>query len=193
MSVLGELPDRPVMLPADLMSMAYIAHRLREADRVECFAGRLTTPDALAMDVMAVPGFIDVCWLSGAPVAAIGARQLWSGVWSVWAFGTDDWHRVTHTLTKHVIRFLFPAVLNLDGHRAECASHVGHHEAHAWLEWLGFEREALMRGHGRNGEDFYLYSCLRGSHDVPKQWGRRRNEHRSDRLSETTGRASSDR
>jgi hypothetical protein len=187
MSVLGELPARPVMLPADVMSMAYITHRLREADRIECFCGRLNTADALAIDAMAVPGFVDVCWLAGAPVAAIGGRQLWPGVWSVWAFGTDDWPRVIHTLTKHTIRYLVPAMLNLGGHRAECATHVDHHEAHAWLEWLGFEREALMRGHGRNGEDFYLYSWRRAQ-DV--HWWGRRHEHLRDRLPETTGRAS---
>jgi hypothetical protein len=158
MTLHADIPVRPVMLPADLMSMCYITHRLREADRVECFAGRFSHPDQLAMDAISSQGFVDICWLGGVPVAAIGARQSWPGVWSVWAFGTDDWPRVALTLSKHAVRSLRPAMLKLNGHRAECASHVKHHSAHAWLEWMGFKREALMRGHGRNGEDFYLYA-----------------------------------
>ena len=170
---------QPVMMPADLMSMLWITHHLREVDKREVFAGRFSNGDDLAIDVVRVPGFVDVCWLGDKPAAAIGGRELWPGVWSVWAFGTDEWPRVKYTLTRHVVQHLVPAMLRQGGRRATCESHASHVEAHRWLEWLGFEREAVLRGHGRDGSDFYLYAWLR-SDDHVRWWGRRDRQFRTD-------------
>lgn len=153
-----------------LMSLAYIAHNMREIDKREVFAGRYTDPDALAIDALTVPGFTDIAWLDALPVAAIGGREQWPGVWNVWCWGTDSFARVKFTLSKHIIRTLVPAMINNGGWRGQCYSHEDHAEAHAWLEWLGFEREAVMRQFGRDGSDFFLYVWR---HDHVHGWGRR--------------------
>lgn len=152
-----------------LMSLAYIAHHLREVDQREVFAGRYTDPDALAIDALTVPGFTDVVWLDALPVAAIGGREQWPGVWNVWCWGTDEFPKVKLTLTRHILRTLVPAMIAQGGWRGQCYSRHDHTESHAWLEWLGFEREAVMRQFGRDGSDFYLY-VWRARH-VLQFWG----------------------
>jgi hypothetical protein len=155
--------SRVSLTDPDLMALAFIAERMRERDRVECLATCFTTPAQLAADAMLGGGFCNVAWiesLDGAharPVAAIGARQRWPGVWSVWAWGTDEWPKVVVSLTRHAKRTLIPLLVERGAHRAQCASLAEHAEAHRWLEYLGAKREATLTGYGRNGEDFALF------------------------------------
>ena len=159
--------------PPTLMSVAYVAHHMREIDRREVFAGRFNAADALAIDVLAVPGFVDVIWLDTTPAAVVGGRELWPGTWSVWAWGTDDWPRVQITLNRHIIRTLIPSIIKRGGWRGQCYSHEDHTEAHAWLKWLGFEHEGTMRQFGRDGSDFLMFAW-RARDDVLRRWGRNR-------------------
>jgi len=167
------VPTAPFMAPPDLMALAYIANNLREVDKREVFAGRITTPEQLTIEAFQTTGLCDVAWVHGRPAAAVGGRELWRGVWSVWAWGTDDWHDVKFTLTRHIIRTLVPAMLAHGGHRGECYSHEDHHEAHAWLEWLGFTCEGRLREYARDRSDFLIYAWRRHA-DVLQFWGRRR-------------------
>jgi hypothetical protein len=145
------------MLPAEMLAVHWVASRMREVDRREVFAGRLTSPEALTIDVMTVPGFVDIAWRDVTPCAVVGGREAWPGVWNVWCWGTDDWFSVKLTVTRHIIRTLIPAIVKSGGWRGQCYSHEDHHEAHAWLKWLGFECEGTMREFGRDGSDFFMF------------------------------------
>lgn len=166
------IPTKPFMAPPDLMALAYIANNLREVDKREVFAGGITTPDQLAVQAFQTIGFCDVAWVHGRPAAAVGAHEKWRGVWSVWAWGTDDWPDVKLTLTRHIIRTLVPAMLHNGGHRGECYSNEEHHEAHAWLEWLGFVCEGRLREYARDRSDFLIYAWRAQGHVLHKWWGR---------------------
>jgi RimJ/RimL family protein N-acetyltransferase len=45
-----------------------------------------------------------------------------------------------------------------DLHRLTANTHEDHTQSIRWLEWLGFEREGLMRKYGTLRENFYLYA-----------------------------------
>lgn len=146
-----------MIVPLDLWAAEYVARRLRDADRREVFATRWAASEkALAQDMAASPlGWVAVA--DYGPVAAVGAIPRWPGVWSVWMLATDDFPKCRFSLTRHVRSVIIPALRETGAHRAECASLASHIEAHAWLRYLGAEKEATLRGYGRNGEDFLLF------------------------------------
>ena len=94
----------------------------------------------------------------GVPVASIGALPSWPGVWSAWAYGTDDWNKVALTLTKHVVRHMIPSLERFGAHRVQCHAMEKHTQACRWLERLGAKADARLDNYGRHGQSFVLYS-----------------------------------
>lgn len=147
------------LLPRDLAALEFICCNLRAADREEVFANRWNDdPFALAQDTYNAGDFQWIAWRDGLPVASIGAIPVWPGVWQVWAYGTDDWLKVAVTLTKHVKRFMIPAIENTGAHRAQCFALGSHETARRWLERLGAAPECVLDNYGRHGQTFVLYS-----------------------------------
>lgn len=135
-----------------------VVRNMRECDREEIYATQWNDDPALfAERVYAVSGFCWVAWLDGRPAAVVGAAPERPNVYAAFAFGTDEWPRVVLSVTRHIRRFMIPALINAGCHRVSCASHAHHTEAHKWLERLGAEREAVHPGYGRGGETFFLY------------------------------------
>lgn len=157
-------PDRKALL--------YIVDNLRTADREELNA--LTFyPDraeVLADEVASWGPFAFVGWHDGRPVGAAGATEMWPGVWSFWMFGTDDIPKVGLEMTRLIKRRIFPLLFDLGMHRGEARSIHSHQWAHRWLKTLGFNYEATLRGFGKNGEDFLVFTLHRsdGSNHVPQ-------------------------
>lgn len=150
------------LLPFDPDAALHVARNMREADRREIFATRYgDDPDPVVADLAQVPGFSWVAVRDGEPCAVIGARPIWPTVWGVYAFGTDRWRDVVISLTRHVRRFMVPAIEHAGARRAICYSHAEHREAHAWLRALGATEEIPHPAWGRNGEDFILFSWRR--------------------------------
>lgn len=147
--------------PATFMDLAYIAINMREWDRKEIFATlNSEQPVDFAQFVMRISDVAHIAYKDRTPVAAVGAHEMWPGVWSVWAFGTDRFSEVGLSLTRFVRKTLIPALIKAGAHRGECRSIEGHTEAHRWLEALGMQREAEHPGMGKSGETFYTYSRL---------------------------------
>lgn len=137
----------------------YVAENLRERDRREIFATRWEDdPNGLALDTVAAGGFSWVASYKDRPVAVIGATPRWPKVWTAWAYGTDEWPRVVRRLTKHVRRFMMPALRNAGAIRVDCIALEEHHDARRWLTALGAQQEKTLASWGRNGETFVGYS-----------------------------------
>ena len=139
-------------------SALHVARNMREWDRKEIYATRWNeSAEELASDVSAYGRF---GWIAGTtePIAAVGAVPSWPGVWSVFMFATNDFRQIRFSLTSFVRRVIIPSLRDAGAHRAECASHIGHEEAHRWLELLGAHREGEpMREYGKDGSDFVRY------------------------------------
>lgn len=151
----------PELPQIDAAAVDHILANLRASDRRELEATNWSL-DGLAERVMNTQDFAFFAAHRDTPAALIGAVPMWPKVWSVFAFGTDDFQKVGLRLTKFARRYIIPAVLNSGAHRMECASIEGHDEAHRWLEALGFHRECSMMCYGRDGETFYRYVMLGG-------------------------------
>lgn len=143
----------------NLLDVAYVCNRLREADAREIFATRRTDdPDALAVEIIRYWGPMGwVAYNSARPVALVGATETWPGVWSAWMMATDEFPDVALGLTKFVKRRMIPGLVELGAFRCEARSIDGHTEAQRWLQVLGAVQEARLRRYGRNGEDFLVF------------------------------------
>lgn len=147
------------LLPLEFETVLAVARNMRAADRQEIYATRWDE-DAEALAADCVTGCsigAVIAARDGAPVAVIGAMELWPTVWSVWMFATDHWPKVALAATRFVRRHLTPALLDLGLRRAECRSCSTHKQAHRWLEYLGAQREAEHADYGKNGETFIGY------------------------------------
>ena len=144
--------------------MLHIASRLREEDKREQNALRWDDTDqALAATMM---NFGSPAWIACAenplePVYAFGLTPLRPGVWSLWGFGTDRWPHVALKVTRWARRVIVPSLPEM-GHRVECYCLASKVSAHRWLERFGAVEEGTLRGYGRNGEDFKLFSWTKG-------------------------------
>lgn len=139
-----------------------VACNLRERDKKELFATRYgNDPADLARDATRSGDFRWSACVDGVPVALIGAMPRWPGVWSAWAYGTDEWPAVVGTLTRHVRRFMLPALFNAGAHRVDAFALAEHDDARKWLEFLGAEQENTLDKWGKNGETFVCYVWTR--------------------------------
>lgn len=139
-----------------------IATNLRPRDREELFATRYgNDPAALARDAVATGAFRWGAYLDGRPVAMVGAFPRWPNVWTAWAYGTPEWPKAALTITRHVRRFMLPAIYNSGAHRVDALALASHTDARRWLESLGAVAEKTLDNYGRNGEKFVSYVWTR--------------------------------
>lgn len=154
---------RVQLIDRDLDALRHIARNLRERDREELFATRWDEdPETLALDTYNCGDFQWIATLDGEPVAVVGAAPAWPGFWTVFAYGTDKWPKVLVTLTRHVRRFIYPALWNSGARRVQCHALSTHEDARKWLTFLGAREEAVLDNFGKNGETFIQYLWDRG-------------------------------
>ena len=146
------------LLPLIEPAVASVAYNLRQADREELAAtmARFDSSAIAAAAVRVLFGFV-AATDDGVPVAAVGANEVWPGVYQVGMFATARWPEVALGTTRHVKRWLMPAIREAGVHRAHAFSLATHQEAHRWLFWLGARVEARLAGWGKGGEDFLLF------------------------------------
>jgi hypothetical protein len=144
-------------------AIAYVCRHMRQRDQKEIFATRWDgNPEAMAVSVGMTGAMTWCVWVDGKPAALFGATPRWPGVWSVWAFGTDDWPKAVRTVTKQIRRFLVPALRNNPGvHRVDCFALAEYTETGRWLQSFGLEPANTLDSWGKHGETFVLYTWTR--------------------------------
>lgn len=144
-------------------AVLHVCANMREADRIEVYATFGSDDPALYADFMCrMCELGTVAWLAhldGEPIAIVGMASMWSGVVSACMFATDSFYKIGLSMTKFVKNNMIPNfVREMKLHRAQCFSMNGHTVAHAWLEVLGAKPEAVVKGYGKNKEDFTLFT-----------------------------------
>jgi len=101
---------------------------------------------------------------NGFCLGAYGWILFWPGVSRAWALFSqvllDEYPTV---LARHVLHDLEHGEQDLKLHRIEATVTDAHSKAVAFLEWLDFRCEGLMRHYGPDGQDYWLYAR---THDV---------------------------
>jgi len=94
----------------------------------------------------------------GLPVAIGGLFCYRPNVASILFMATDNFPRVVLSLTRFILRELFPRYEAAGVHRFEAVSMLDHVEAHRWLKTLGLTQEAVFFDYGKNRETFVQFA-----------------------------------
>ena len=137
----------------------YVCNNLRDLSKEEMFATRPhDDPAELASELFHSAAIMWVGYHKDRPAALIGAFPLYPGVWGLFGCGTDEWQKIWRPMTVFARKTMMRTIAGSGAHRAHAASPVGHTQTHKWLKFLGAEQEAVLRGYGKNGEDFCLFA-----------------------------------
>lgn len=147
----------------ELNDALYVCQRMRAADYHEIMANRWEEDYVqVAQDAYNTPGVkYAVLNKQGLPVVIFGVAFVYPRVGSGWLIATDDLPAVRLETTK-ACKKVVETLLRGDIHRIQADSVETHDWSHEWLETIGFKRESVMPGYGKNGETFYRYAALRG-------------------------------
>lgn len=141
-------------------ALRYIAHNLRPRDRAEIFAMRWNDDEeAFVAEVCSVAGDLWRLWsLDGEPVAVNGVVPVRPGVVIAGAFGTNKWRSIIKPMTRWSLDYVIPLLRQAGYHRGEAYVLARNTDSRRWIELLGGELEAVLKGYGRGREDFLLYT-----------------------------------
>jgi len=159
------------LIPVSLAAIEYLTLNMREIDRAEIFGLRNhDSPTLLAYEVatLASYGKAAIAEHKGRPCGIIGVFPMWSGVWSAFSFGTDDWRHGVLSMTSWAKFTMHPHLRQCNAHRLQCESRIDHHEAHRWLTRMGAEADGLLRGYGRDGSDYIMFSWKESGESVQR-------------------------
>lgn len=151
-----------IVAQPDAQAMMGVLGNLRPQSRAE-LAMQEIDPEILCRYLAAQDGCRWLVLHSGLPAALIGAYPQHRGVWSLYGFGTDLWEKEWRLVTGVARRNMMRHVADSGAHRAHCMSPASHVQTHRWLRTLGAMHEAEMPGYGARGEDFIMFSWLRGA------------------------------
>jgi len=162
--------------------ITHIVRNLRPRDRQEIFALRWNdSEDELIDSVLQFAGALWKVWSwDGEPVAVNGVVPARPGVVIAGAFGTDKWRKTLRPMTAWSLNFLIPVLKNSNYHRGEAYVLAANTDSRRWIEALGGEVEALLKGYGREREDFLLYAwdlTRERSDDHVLQWRQHKQRH----------------
>jgi hypothetical protein len=137
---------------------------MREIDRQEiCALHGTDDPVEATAALQFLPHIGATVWQGAEPICAIGAAFMWPGVVAVFMFATDRWREVALETTRFVRKTLLPVLRESGVHRLQCHSLDTHTEAHAWLRFLGADREVLEPEFGKNRENFIQFTMSRAA------------------------------
>lgn len=146
-----------------------VAANMRERDRREIRA--LCWTDDILAEIRAVNlRFAWTAFDNGHynPVCIFGVTIPRPNVASTFKFSTVHWPLVAIDVAKYARRVMIPAVWAAGVHRIQAFSMVESGQDSGWFRMFGATQEAVLKGYGKNGEDFMLFSLLRPVTSVGK-------------------------
>lgn len=147
--------------------MIEVSRNMRQDDWDEVMATRWDdSPYSFAADHMRLNGPKYVIRANDdSPVCVGGIAVHQPGVGQAWLVGTNRlferrkeiWHVVKTVINHYMHKHDTPL------HRIHAFSAYNHKMSHRWLEKIGFKQEAVMQSYGKHGEDFIVFSIVKGA------------------------------
>jgi RimJ/RimL family protein N-acetyltransferase len=134
---------------------------LRKEDYDEVMLTRWTESEYdLASDFAHSPGGKFAVIYNDKPVCIFGVSPRTPGVNQGWLVGTDEIGKAGVEVA-HACKKVIKTAFDNEVHRIHAYSSEFHHQAHEWLELIGFKRESTMKSFGKDGSDFYCYAVTK--------------------------------
>lgn len=93
----------------------------------------------------------------GKVYACGGVVDIWDKMGEMWLTLADDMDLPVFSVCS-VMRDYVESLIGNPYRRLQATVKVGETKAIRFIEWLGFEREGLMRQYGVEGADYYIYA-----------------------------------
>lgn len=91
------------------------------------------------------------------PLAVIGFLFPQTHIAELWAFVSEEVKTVPIGFTKTCVKIIRYYVEQFQPKRMQCYVRHDRIDAHHWAQYLGFEKEGIVRHYGVDGTDYYLY------------------------------------
>jgi len=153
-----------VIVQATWPNMLEVCLGMRADDRREVMATRWSDdPFDFAADCMRLPGTKLAALLpSGEAVAVGGVAVHQPGIGQAWMVGTERIGELGVEIA-HASKKGIKALFERGGvHRIQAHSAAFHSDAHRWLKAIGLRKEATLPKYGKGGEDFFIFSAVKG-------------------------------
>jgi RimJ/RimL family protein N-acetyltransferase len=142
-------PECREFLPEDLLALSVDEHVKEQRVNNDVLAWGMVHKKA---------GMAETFTVDGKPVACGGFHFLWKGTAEMWlSMGCDCKPGVVLAVKRKVGEWIRDYSLD----RVQAITPASWKKGQRFLEWLGFEREGLLRKLGPNGVDQMLYARLR--------------------------------
>lgn len=97
---------------------------------------------------------------SGAPVAIIGANELFRGMWNIWSIFSDDIKKTPAVFLRRLKRLCDDYMKRRDVRRAQMSVSTSNRSGWRLAEFLGFKSEGVMKAYGVDGSDYVLFARI---------------------------------
>ena len=94
------------------------------------------------------------------PIFAAGMKMIWGQVAECWVIATSDMWKYPLGVAKAIKKDFAKIAKKHNLKRVQTAVRKDFTEGQRFAEWLGLEREGLMRKWGFDGSDQYMYARL---------------------------------
>ena len=109
--------------------------------------------EGVVVDDMAFTGVID-----GEIIACGGIYPIWENVGEAWFLGTDYVNKYPIIVTKTIRKYLKDLMFNNKLHRVQAHVRSDWDRANRWIEFLGMQKEGVVRKFSPDGRDHILFS-----------------------------------
>jgi len=153
-----------MIVPMTIDHALFVSRNMREVDFAEVMATRWDDDvDNFALESFRLPGiaYTAINDKNGLPVCIGGVAFHSPQVGTAWMVATDDFLSVALSVTRHVRRVI-KTLLASELQRIHAFSADFHTDAHRWMQRCGMQCERTVPALGKNGEDFIVFSILRG-------------------------------
>ena len=93
-------------------------------------------------------------------VGAAGIYRVWDGVGEAWLLPSERLLARPRKAVKAVRQFLDDIAERENFRRVQATTHADFHRGRRFLEWLGFEKEGLLRGYGPDVADHIMFARI---------------------------------
>ncbi len=125
-------------------------HKVLEADK-----RYMDNAKSLEQDNLAFTGMV-----RSKPIFAAGMKIIWGQVAEGWVIATSDMWNYPLSVAKAIKKDFARVAKEHDIERVQTAIRKDFKEGQRFAEWLGLEKEGLMKKFGFDGTDQYMYARI---------------------------------
>lgn len=114
------------------------------------------TPAILAQYGQAGPAYTLI--VNDQVIVCAGIIIMWPGVGTAWAVASPLIEKYAIAGSSAVLRGMRDIIIEHKLHRVQAPVYEHFERGIRWVEFLGFHREGLMFGYGRNRENYWLFA-----------------------------------